>query len=645
MWANWGVVQQSESTFIQGTTVTAQFPTKVTPGDLLLVHVIWSDNTLAVSSIGDALGNTYNGAALAQGSTSTLMLSTQLFYAANVNGGVDKITVSISGTAYLNIFVYEITGAAASAPLDVAVTGTGTGLSVATAPATTSATNEFVFVGTGHHFAYDTVGSGFFGLQAGPTGLDEYQAVAAAGTSVTGTSSLTSTQSTFPWAVVLAAFKSNAGTGGGPPTLTSIQVTPGSPTLSMGQSLQLAATGSFSNGSTQDLTSSATWSSSQTSVATVGTSGLATAGGHGSASIIAASGSISGSTLILVEGALSSLQLTPANGSLTAGTTQQFTATGTFSDGTSENLTGSANWSSSNTNVTTVNSSGFATTITAGSATITAASGGVIGSTPLTVNSPQGVVGTPLVQGPLAQTNYQWASSWYAQNPPKVGGSSCAPGPCIAQTFLNPNTAGNMIFVWISWNTNSFSLMSLTDTAGNVYTHVPGFPLVKSNGIIDDFWVAYNIAGGVNNKVVGLFGSGTAKATYLQIMEYSGVATSSALDGISVNATRQQCNAPCTLTTAPSPTTTQASELLVAVFDMISCGNVCGSVQFTAGSGWTPDAVCTGCQGWAGNVSGAVIIEHQIVSSIGTYTATTAEKPTNFPNFDSYLFAFRQKGP
>ncbi|HWZ74942.1 MAG TPA: Ig-like domain-containing protein [Candidatus Sulfotelmatobacter sp.] len=645
LWANWGVVQQSESTFIQGTTVTAQFSTNVTPGDLLLVHVIWSDNTLAVSSIGDTLGNTYNSAALAQSSTSTLMLSTQLFYAANVNGGVDKVTVSISGTAFLNIFVYEITGAAASAPLDVAVIGTGTGLSVATAPATTSAANEFVFVGTGHHFACDTVGSGFFGLQAGPTGLDEYQAVAAAGTSVTGTSSLTATQSTFPWAVVLAAFRSNAGTGGGPPTLTSIQVTPGSPTLSMGQSVQLTATGSFSDGSTQDLTSSATWSSSQTSVVTVGTSGLATAGGHGSASITASSGSISGSTLMLVEGNLSALQLTPGNGSVTAGTTQQFTATGTFSDGTSENLTGSASWSSSNTSVGTVNASGLVTAITAGSTTIIATSGGVVSSTPLTVKSPPGVVGTPLVQGALAQTNYQWASSWYAQNPPKSGGSSCAPGPCIAQTFLNANTAGNMIFVWVSWNTNSFSLMSLSDTAGNVYTHVPGFPSVKANGIIDDFWVTYNIPGAVNNKVIGLFGSGTAKPTYLQIMEFSGIAASNALDVLSVNSTKLQCNGPCILSTAPSPSTTQASELLLAIFDFINCGNVCSSVQFTAGSGWTPDAVCTGCQGWAGNVSGAVLIEHQIVSSIGSYVATALEKPANFPNFDAYLFAFRQKGP
>jgi hypothetical protein len=55
--------------------------------------------------------------------------------------------------------------------------------------------------------------------------------------------------------------------------------------------------------------------------------------------------------------------------------------------------------------------------------------------------------------------------------------------------------------------------------------------------------------------------------------------------------------------------------------------------------------VCTGCEGWAGTVSGAVLIEHQIVSSIGSYTATTLEKPANFPSFDAYLFAFRQKGP
>lgn len=644
--ANWAVVQQSESNFIQGTTVTAQFPVKVTQGDLLLVHVIWSDNTLAVSSIGDSLGNTYTSAALAQGSTSTLMLSTQLFYAANANGGIDKISVSISGSAFLNIFVYEITGAATTSPLDASVTGAGTGLNVATATATTSVANDFVFVGTGHHFAYDNVGSGFTGLQAGPTGLGEYQLVANAGSMVSGTSSLTATQATFPWGVVLAAFKPNAGTGnGGPPTLTSIQVTPASPTLSMSQTIQLAATGAFSDGTTQDLTNSATWSSSNTSSVSVGSSGLATAAGHGSASITASSGSVSGSTVVLVEGTLSSLQLTPANGSLTAGSTQQFTATGSFSDATTENLTGSVSWSSSNTGLATVNASGLVTGITAGQLTINASSGGVLSSTQLTINPPPAVVGTSLVQGPLAQTNYQWASTYYVQNPPKIGGSSCAPGPCIAQTFLNPNTAGNMIFVWISWNNNSFNLSNLADTAGNVYNHVPGFPTVKSNGITDDFWVAYNIAGSVDNKVIALFGSGTPKPTYLQIMEYSGIASSNALDASSTNSTRLQCNAPCTLSTAPSGTTTQASDLLVAVFDVISCGNACPSMQFTAGSGWTPDAVCTGCEGWAANVSGAVLIEHQIVNSIGSYTATAVEQPNNFPNFDGYLFAFKQSGP
>ena len=45
--------------------------------------------------------------------------------------------------------------------------------------------------------------------------------------------------------------------------------------------------------------------------------------------------------------ALVSLSLTPTNPSTTKGTIQQFTATGTYSDNSTENLTTSVTWSSS----------------------------------------------------------------------------------------------------------------------------------------------------------------------------------------------------------------------------------------------------------------------------------------------------------
>jgi hypothetical protein len=71
-----------------------------------------------------------------------------------------------------------------------------------------------------------------------------------------------------------------------------------------GYNQQFIATGTFSDNSTQDITTSVTWSSSNTSVATIsntaGSNGLAAAVGSGSATITATSGSIFGSTTVIV---------------------------------------------------------------------------------------------------------------------------------------------------------------------------------------------------------------------------------------------------------------------------------------------------------------------------------------------------------
>ena len=51
---------------------------------------------------------------------------------------------------------------------------------------------------------------------------------------------------------------------------------------------------------------------------------------------------------------LVSLALTPLNPSLPRGTVQQFTATGTYSDGSTQDLTTSVSWTSSDTSVATI---------------------------------------------------------------------------------------------------------------------------------------------------------------------------------------------------------------------------------------------------------------------------------------------------
>ena len=82
-----------------------------------------------------------------------------------------------------------------------------------------------------------------------------------------------------------------------------------------------------------------------------------------------------------------SLAITPPNPSVTAGSNQQFTALGTYSDGTQQDLTAAVNWTSSNTGVATISGGGLATTLTSGTATISASSGAVASSTLLTVSS------------------------------------------------------------------------------------------------------------------------------------------------------------------------------------------------------------------------------------------------------------------
>src|SRR5208283_2109984 len=86
---------------------------------------------------------------------------------------------------------------------------------------------------------------------------------------------------------------------------------------------------------------------------------------------------------------LVSVAVTPANPSIAAGTQQQFTATGTYSDGSKQNLTSSATWTSSATSVATISSGGLATGVAPGSTTIQATSGSINGSTGLTVTAPK----------------------------------------------------------------------------------------------------------------------------------------------------------------------------------------------------------------------------------------------------------------
>src|SRR5439155_1593833 len=119
---------------------------------------------------------------------------------------------------------------------------------------------------------------------------------------------------------------------------------------------------------------------------TVDANGLVTAVAAGSTNISATLGSISNSTSLTVTApTISSISVTPVGLTLGIGINQQYTATATYSDGSSQDLVNGVTWSSSTTSVATVNNYGLVTTVGAGTTTITATVGSFSDSSTLTV--------------------------------------------------------------------------------------------------------------------------------------------------------------------------------------------------------------------------------------------------------------------
>jgi len=163
-----------------------------------------------------------------------------------------------------------------------------------------------------------------------------------------------------------------------PATLTSLLIVPSTLTLPAGTSRQLQVQGNYSDSTSQDLTASVTYSSSDSSIATVSGSGLVQMlSSTGSATITASIGNVQASLTVNGSAAtVASVAITPASATAAVGVPLQLTAMATYSDGSTQDITSQTVWTSSNTGVATVSTTGLITPIGAGTATITAANGG-----------------------------------------------------------------------------------------------------------------------------------------------------------------------------------------------------------------------------------------------------------------------------
>jgi Bacterial Ig-like domain (group 2) len=125
--------------------------------------------------------------------------------------------------------------------------------------------------------------------------------------------------------LTMATMVCACGGGGTPTKLDSVSVAPQTVAVEQGASQQFKATGTYSDGSSQNLTASVTWGSSNPAVATINASGLATTVGTGSVTISASMSSVTGTASLAVNPAVS-VSVSPSSASIAVGQTQQFTA-------------------------------------------------------------------------------------------------------------------------------------------------------------------------------------------------------------------------------------------------------------------------------------------------------------------------------
>lgn len=162
--------------------------------------------------------------------------------------------------------------------------------------------------------------------------------------------------------------------------INTLTLSPTNRFMKVNDTQQFTATATTIGGTTSDVSNSATWSSSNNSVATVSTTGLVTGksapSGLGTATITVSSGGVTQTAAITVTNStLNSIVITPSSPTITTGSTQQLKATGTLADNSTLDITNLVTWASGDTTKATVSSTGLVTgvaTTTSSTVAITA---------------------------------------------------------------------------------------------------------------------------------------------------------------------------------------------------------------------------------------------------------------------------------
>ena len=221
--------------------------------------------------------------------------------------------------------------------------------------------------------------------------------------------------------------------------------------------------------------------------------------------------------VLAVPVTLQSIAVTPANLTLAVGDTRQFTATGTYTDGSTKDITGQVTWSSSNTSAATISSSGLVSATNAGSTVIKAASGSISGSTGLTTQIQPLAITTVSLSSGTAALPYAATLAASGGQPPYtwtlVSGSSLPVGLTLSTSGSvsgTPAVPGNYAFsvqvrdIASRIVTKQFSL-SITQTPSS-FTIWPSttVPKVVDAGSDAPVEVGVRFTSDVNGSIAGI---------------------------------------------------------------------------------------------------------------------------------------------
>jgi len=206
--------------------------------------------------------------------------------------------------------------------------------------------------------------------------------------------------------------------------VSEIQITPANPNLPAGTTVQFTAIAQLTDGTTEDVTTQATWQSSDPQTVSMITSGddagLSVLLKQGTADISATYGAFIDTVAVQVTAAvLLEIQITPVTAEVPSGLGIQYHAQGIFSDGSKSSLDEEVAWRSEDISVATITPSGFAQALTPGNTNITATLNEISGRATLTVSAAEvtEIQITPAaLYEPAGTSVFLTATAWLTDN-------------------------------------------------------------------------------------------------------------------------------------------------------------------------------------------------------------------------------------